>query len=81
MVSIVPGSGKEVTVAVRAAGKILTNIPNSIDKTGVYKPPGSAKQNLPVKRNRVPHLVIIGAIVLVLISTGCFVYHKKERKH
>ena len=93
MVSIVPGSGKEVTVAVRAAGKVLTNIPNSrltwkqenktrtINKTGVYKPPGSAKQNLPVKRNRVPHLVIIGAIVLVLISTGCFVYHKKERKH
>ncbi len=56
MVSIVPGSGKEVTLAVRAAGKVLTNIPNSrltwkqehktrtIDKTGVYKPPGSAKQ-------------------------------------
>ena len=93
MVSIVPGSGKEVTLAVRAAGKVLTNIPNSrltwkqenkmrtIDKTGVYKPPGSAKQNLPVKRNRVPRLVIIGAIMLVLISTGCFVYHKKERKH
>lgn len=92
-VSIVPGSGKEVTLAVRAAGKVLTNIPNSrltwkqenktrtINKTGVYKPPGSAKQNLPVKRNRVPRLVIIGAIVLVLISTGCFVYHKKERKH
>ena len=92
MVSIVPGSSKEVTLAVRAAGKVLTNIPNSrltwkqnktrtIDKTGVYKPPGSAKQNLPVKRNRVPRLVIIGAIMLVLISTGCFVYHKKERKH
>ena len=93
IVSIVPGSGKEVTLAMRAAGKVLTNIPNSrltwkqenktrtIDKTGVYKPPGSAKQNLPVKRNRVPRLVILGAIVLVLISTGCFVYHKKERKH
>ena len=83
----------DITLAVRAAGKVLTNIPNSrltwkqenktrtIDKTGVYKPPGSAKQNLPVKRNRVPRLVIIGAIMLVLISTGCFVYHKKERKH
>ena len=93
MVSIVPSSGKEVALAVRAAGKVLTNIPNSrltwkqenkthtIDKTGIYKPPGSAKQNLPVKRNRVPRLVILGAIVLVLVSTGCFVYHKKERKH
>lgn len=92
-VSIVPGSGKEVTLTVRAAGKILTEIPNSrltwkqenktrtIDKTGVYKPPGSPRQNLPVKRNRIPRLVILGAIALVLVSTGCFVYHKKERKH
>lgn len=92
-VSIVPGSGKEVTLTVRAADKILTDIPNSrltwkqenktrtIDKTGVYKPPGSPRQNLPVKRNHIPRLVILGAIVLVLISTGCFVYHKKERKH
>ena len=33
------------------------------------------------KKNGKRVLVIIGAIMLVLISTGCFVYHKKERKH
>lgn len=86
-------SDKEVSLDIRAAQNSLTQIPGShltwknenktlaIDKTGTYKPPGSKKENLPVKTNKVPRILFIGLLALVLVSTGCFVYRKKERKH